>query len=72
MALAAAAGIAARDFSVMRATVAWDGVRGDIHNSFSLSTGDILAATKEDVDLVLDAARRALSRNKGRDRKMFN
>ncbi|GAU33958.1 hypothetical protein TSUD_148790 [Trifolium subterraneum] len=29
--------------------------------------GDIPAATKEDVDLAVDAAKRALSRNKGRD-----
>lgn len=29
--------------------------------------GDIPAATKEDVDLAVDAAKRAISRNKGRD-----
>lgn len=33
----------------------------------TLCTGDIPAATKEDVDLAVDAATRALSRDKGRD-----
>jgi len=30
-------------------------------------SGDIPAGTEEDVDLAVDAAKRALSRNKGRD-----
>ncbi|KAL1357191.1 hypothetical protein HN51_009156 [Arachis hypogaea] len=38
-----------------------------INPSTELIIGDIPAATKEDVELAVDAARRALSRNKGRD-----
>ncbi|KAL1318022.1 hypothetical protein AAHE18_15G175900 [Arachis hypogaea] len=38
-----------------------------INPSTELIIGDIPAATKEDVELAVDAARRALSRNKGKD-----
>ncbi|CAK8566808.1 unnamed protein product [Lathyrus sativus] len=38
-----------------------------INSSTEYIIGDIPAATKEDVDLAVDAAKRAISRNKGRD-----